>query len=77
MEDHDQHHCLSVGYGDDYCIEVVGCTESVAAWVDHTGFGDEDGVYHDPLILAESRLASLEKMVVLGLHMTVVLVDFH
>ena len=77
MEVHDRHHCLSVGYGAGCYTEVVGCTEPVAASAAHTGFGDEDGEYHDPLILAESRLASLGKMALLGGHMTVVWADFH
>ena len=56
---------------------LAGCTESEAASADCTGFVDVDGEYHDLRRLVLSRLASLVRMAVLGVHTRVFWVELH
>ena len=56
---------------------LAGCTESEAASADCTGFVDVDGEYHDLRRLVLSRLASLVRMAVLGVHKRVFWVELH
>ena len=77
MGGHDQLHCLFVGYAPDLHTGLAGCTESEAASADCTGFVDVDGEYHDLRRLVLSRLASLVRMAVLGVHTRVFWVELH